>query len=59
MIKFFVIVFMFTNTQDLKVVTFTEVPSLEVCAEKTLEINIEEKIPYNATCFIQKYYKDS
>lgn len=59
MIKFFVIVFMFSNTPDLKVITFIEVPSLEVCAEKTLEINTEEKTPYNATCFIQKYYKDS
>lgn len=59
MIKYFIIVFLFSNTLDLKVVTFIEVSSLEVCAEKTLEINTNEKTPYNATCYIQKYYKNS
>jgi len=40
-------------------VTQIEVPTLEMCAEKTLEINVSDETPFNAACFVQKYYKDS
>jgi len=59
MIKFYVLVFMFSNTPDFRMVTQIEVPTLEMCAEKTLEINVSDETPFNAACFVQKYYKDS
>lgn len=54
MLKFFVLVFVFSNQYNIRVVGNLEVKTLEECTQKVLEINISDETPYNAACVITK-----
>jgi hypothetical protein len=54
MLKFFVLVFVFTNQPNIRVVGNVEVKTLEECTQRVLEINTSPETPYNAACVLIK-----
>lgn len=54
MLKFFVIIFLFQGTTNLRYIGQTEVATAQECIEKVLAINTSDDNPYNAACVVNK-----
>ena len=58
MLKYYVLVFLFNSTADLKMTAFQEVQTLDQCVETVAFINAS-RMNENAACFIKKEFPDS
>lgn len=57
MLKFFVIIFLFQGTTNLRYIGQTEVANAQECIEKVLAINTSDDNPYNAACVVNQSTK--
>jgi hypothetical protein len=55
MIKYFVVIFLFTNSPNLQYIGQSQVATGEECLEKVLAINKSDDTPYNAMCLVNDF----